>query len=232
MSEPILESVQPYYLRRTQNWAIDNVRQQHEQALYSYGEPVLFTLLWKVEDHEAGLVDYCSRCHGATTGSVEQMIESAYQQPLNARCPVCFGTLFEGGIRAQIVQPAIVTDADEDERPSPRGVVRPESITVETTDIFRSRSGDLMFRRDGSRWQLGAPRRTQLRTGYAHPTQTATSVGYGSIPASREDEASVAYDIPPTASQLATILDVTSPFPQVPPYQVLNGPLIPPTEVE
>ena len=230
---PIEHSVQPYYVRKRQDWAIANARQQHDQALLWYGEPALFTLMWKVEDYQAGLVTKCPRCSQDPT-SIEGRVQAAYKQPLTARCPVCYGTTFSGGVRAQIIRPAIFTDVDEDETKSPRGVVHAENVTIETTDDFRSRSGDFVFRRDGSRWQLGRPRRVQLRTGYEHPTQLSTSLGYASIPGSREAQTSAAYDLPPETNSLAVLLDNSdSSFPDDnSPYEVINGPLIPDQEFE
>lgn len=229
MTEP---NVQPFYVRQRQDWAVGHVRQQHVQALFIAGEPAMFTLMWKVEDFEAGLVTRCTRCRQDPT-SIEGRIQAVYQQPLTATCPVCYGTTFNGGIRAQIVRPAIFTDTDEDERKSGRGVVHQENASVETTEDFRARTGDYVFRRDGSRWQLSGATRMQVRTGYEHPTQAATSIGYARISASREDESSVAFIIPPTASALTTILNVTGPFPDVTTFpDVTHGPLIPASEVE
>lgn len=225
-------NVQPFYVRQRQGWAIANERQRHVQALFTIGEPAMFTLMWKVEDFEAGLVTRCTRCR-QDPDSIEGRIEAVYQQPLTATCPVCYGTTFEGGIRAQIIRPAIFTDTDEDERRSGRGVVRPENATVESTEDFRVRTGDFVFRHDGSRWQLGAPTRVQVRTGYEQPTQQATSIGYARIPANREDESSVAYVLPPTASQLTSILTQAGPFPNdMSQYETINGPLVPSTEVQ
>jgi hypothetical protein len=223
---PIEHSVQPYYVRHREDWAINNERDAHKQAMWISGEPVLFTLLWKVEDFEAGLVEYCVRCRPDAT-SIEGRIAAVYKQPKDANCPVCYGTMFGQGIRAQIIRPAIVTDADEDQVKSARGVVHPENVTIESTQDFRSRTGDLVFRRDGTRWQLGRPSRIMLRTGYEHPDQEATSLGYARIPAAREDEASVAFRIPPSAEQLVDYLSVTDFFPEAPLYEQINGPLIP-----
>lgn len=224
---PVEHTVQPYYVRRRQDWAIDNERQRHKQALYTVGEPALITLMWKVEDFEAGLVERCPRCR-QDPNSVQGRIQAVYQQPLTARCPVCYGTTFGEGIRAQIIRPTIFTDADEDQVKSVRGVVHPENVTVESTDDFRSRTGDFIFRKDGTRWQLGRPSRVQVRTGYEQPTQETSSIGYARIPASREDESSVAFDIPPVASQLQEYLVNERYVPDASLYEVLNGPLIPP----
>lgn len=220
---------QPYYTRRRQDWEIGNERQRHQQALYLAGEPTLFVLLWKVEDFEAGYVQRCARCF-SDPNSVNGRLAAVYEQPITFTCPQCYGTTFQGGVRARIIRPAIFTDTDEDERKSPRGAVHPESLTVETTNDFRSRTGDYVFRKNGSRWQLGTPRRIMVRTGYEHPNQTDTSIGYAQIPASREDEASVAYLIDPSPSDLSTQLAASTsiaPAAYPTPYDQVNGPLIP-----
>jgi len=202
---PALVTHQPYYVRQTQDWAVQQERQRHIQAIYQVGEPALFVLMWKVEDFEAGLVTPCPRCR-SEANDIDARVAAIYQQPQTARCPFCFGTTYDGGVRAKVLRPAIFTDADEDERKGARGVTHAEPLMVETTDDFRSRTGDYVFRKDGSRWQLGHPQRDMLRTGYEHPSQAATSLGYARIPAAREDAASVAFDIPPIASELGAVL--------------------------
>lgn len=205
-------TAQPYYIRQTQDWAIAQERQRHIQAIYQVGEPALFVMMWKVEDFEAALVSPCPRCR-STDDSLDARIAAVYQQPQTARCPFCFGTTFEGGIRAKIVRPAIFTDADEDERKNARGVTHGENLMVESTNDFRTRTGDYVFRRDGSRWQLGHPQRVMLRTGYSHPSQSADSLGYARIPAAREDASSVAFEIPPSREELSGILTEPLHFP-------------------
>lgn len=220
-----LPNAQPFYIRDTQNFAISQERMRHVQAIFQVGEPVVFVLMWKVEDFEAGYCTRCTRCFSSTDSLAARKF-AVYEQPITTNCPICYGTTFEGGIRARIVRPAIVTDADEDERKAPRGVVHAENVTIESTEDFRSRTGDWMFRHDGSRWQLGKPTRIMLRTGYEAPTQHEQSIGYTRYSASRADKASVAYLVPPDPGLLAVLLQ--------PPYKwpslvddVVNGPLIP-----
>lgn len=222
-----LPNAQPFYVRERQPWAVSQERQRHDQALLSVGEMVMFTLMWKVEDFEAGLVDRCTRCAGGS--AFEQAAMTIYEQPLTYRCPVCYGTTFGTGIRAQIIRPAILTDADEDERKAPRGATHQESLSVTSTEDFRSRTGDWMFRANGTRWQLGHPQRTQVRTGFQQPSQLADSMGYAQIPAAREDLSSVAFIIPPTdKADVATALAVPVHFPSNPSgTDIINGPLIP-----
>lgn len=222
---------QPYYIRQTQDWAIQQERQRHIQAMYQVGEPALFVLMWKVEDFEAGYTTRCQRCRSAED-TITARIEAVYKQPLTARCPFCFGTTFEGGVRAKIVRPTIFTDVDEDERKSARGIVHNESVTVESTDDFRSRTGDFVFRQDGSRWQLSTPTRVQLRTGYQHPTQQISSIGYSRITANREDTSSVAFEIPPNPQELQAWLTEGLYWPAPNSNDMISGPLIPGGETQ
>ena len=211
---PSLITHQPYYVRQTQHWAVEQERQRHTQAIYQIGEPVLFVLMWKVEDYEAGLITKCPRC-AERSDSIDARVAAVYKQPQTAKCPYCFGTTFYGGVRAKIRRPAIITDADEDERKSSRGVTHSEQTMVQTTDDFRARTGDYVFRLDGSRWQLGHPERVMLRTGFQHPSQAADSIGYARIPASREDKSSVAFEIPPNKTELRQFLQSPDHYPNV-----------------
>lgn len=221
---PIGLSNQPYYVRNRDNkdWAIEQERYRHDQALYTIGENVMFALLWRIEDFTHGYVRRCPRCYSAT----DKEISEVYNQPTINKCPMCYGTSFEGGIRAKIIRPAVVSDTDDDESQANRGATYVQRVAVESTSDFRFRSGDFMFRADGSRWQLSAPSRVTIRTGFAHPSQQADSMGYTTGSASLENESSVAWIIPPSKDDLAGIL---YPAPNYPVSQVdrINGPLIP-----
>lgn len=226
--EPVGISNQPFYVRANQDWAVVQERYRHDQAMYTIGEPAMFTLMWKLEDFNAGLVTRCSRCYG-TAGTLDSRITSVYAQPTQNKCPVCYGTTFQGGIRAQIVRPTVFSDTDDVEQKSVRGVTHPQNTIVESTSDFRARSGDYVFRIDGSRWQLATPERVTLRTGYGHPGQTEDTLGYARAQASLEDPNTVAYLIPPTlTSDLVTALSAPSRYPSTSFTDVINGPLIPP----
>jgi hypothetical protein len=86
-------TLQPYYLREPQRWAVDQERQRHLQALYTVGEWTMFCLMWNLEDFQNGLVTRCSVCYNRSS--------QAYKQGERNKCPDCFGTTFEGGFRAQ-----------------------------------------------------------------------------------------------------------------------------------
>lgn len=219
---------QPYYVRDTQPWAVEQERQRHNQAMLTVGEYAMFALMWHLQDFEAGLVTRCSTCSG-TPGSKQAIIMDAYQQPEKNRCPDCFGTTFEGGYRALIVRPSIFSDTDESEALQARGLVNPTDINVESTTDFRVRNNDYVFRSDGDRFQLGVPARIQLRTGFATPHQSDSAIGYNHARASYEDpNASVAYDIGPSRVGLKNILSRGRFFPEdFSDVEVLRGPLIP-----
>jgi len=219
---------QPYYLRDVQDWAIQHERAAHTQALYNFGEWAMFALMWHIQDLQAGLVGRCSRCYG-TSDSKQREVSLVYQQPTQNRCPVCYGTTFEGGYKALIVRPTIFSDTDESEQLQSRGVVHPSDLDVESTPDFRVRSGDYVFRTSGDRFQLRVPQRVTLRTGFAHPHQTTAAIGYNHARASLEDpNVSVAYLIPPPTVTLLSLLSTAG---RTPPdftsYEVVRGPLVP-----
>jgi hypothetical protein len=218
---------QPYYVREQQDWAVQQEHLRHSEALYSLGEWAMFALMWHIQDFTAGLVTRCSRCWGAD--DKERRISEAYGQPQQNRCPICFGTTFEGGYKALIVRPAIFGDTDESEQVQARGVVHPSDLSVESTPDFRIRSGDYVFRTSGDRYFLRVPARVTLRSGFGHPHQSTTAIGYNHARASLEDpSASVAYDIPPPNQTLLTLLSLAGKTPQdFAAYEDIRSPLVP-----
>lgn len=235
-SDPINEATaQPYYVREEQDWAVEQERQRHSQALYSYGEYAMFCLMWHVRDFEAGLVQRCSRCRGDGSNAVRVGIADAYNQPTQARCPNCYGTTFEGGFKAQIIRPCIFSDADEDEQKLARGVMNPQDLSVESTTDFRVRSGDYVFRATGDRFYLRVPNRLTLRTGFAVPHQSSMAIGYNHARANQEDRTSVAYDIlTPGIDPPQTLVGLLNTANRIPidfdNYEIIRGRLIPPED--
>lgn len=206
----LVPQVQPW----TNVWVID----QHVEALYLLGEPALFTMMWRVQDYEAGLVDHCSSCY---TRSAQ-----AFDQPARKKCPVCFGTTFEGGIRGQIIRPAIFNDRNVELTDTIRGTLSIDTLQVETTPDFVFTKGDYVFRADGTRYQGEEKGEGVLRTGFAHPN--SSDAFRGTIPSVRlEDPTSVAYTLPPTTEDLrlllpgATTLDLTG-NPTLPEYYAMK----------
>lgn len=221
-------TVQPYYLRERQDWAIGQQRQKHAQALYQIGEWAMYVLMWHVVDFEAGLVDRCTVCY-SDSGTLGRRITDVYDQPTRNECPGCFGTTFEGGYRARIVRPTIFTDTDEEERPGRRGTTHNDDVNIETVWDFRVLQGDYVIRADNSRWQLGAPQRVTLRTGFQYPSQLDNSVAYRNIRAAHEEPNTVAYSIPPIDPEtirttLATPMRYPADFSAI---EDIRSPLIP-----
>jgi len=209
------------YVRAQQNWAVDQERQRHDQALYMMGENVMFALLWTAKDHEEGLVALCSVC-------ASDRISRAYGQATRNKCPSCFGTRFEGGYRALIVRPAVFTDADDSQSFTARGVVAPQEVHLETTSDFRVHSGDYVMRATGERLQLRAPQRTMLRTGFGTPYQREAATAYNLARAAVEDPDSVAYMIPPNTDDLIEILSRSGATPpSFADIEIIRAPLIP-----
>jgi hypothetical protein len=213
-------TLQPYYLREPQRWAVDQERQRHLQALYTVGEWTMFCLMWHLEDFENGLVTRCSVCYNRSS--------QAYKQGERNKCPDCFGTTFEGGFKALIVRPAIFGDTDEGQQYQARGVVDSDDLDMESTPDFRVRSGDYCFRSTGHRFYLRVPDRVTLRTGFATPYQRSMAVGYNHARASLEDRSTVSYTIPPVQDDLVQILSVAVTEPvSFAAYEVIRSPLIP-----
>jgi hypothetical protein len=229
-----LAPIQPYYLRRTQNWAIQNERQKHLQALYLYGEWTMFVLMWHLEDLNNGLVTHCSRCYGTGTAPLtrDQRASAAYGNVSEYKCPDCYGTTFEGGFKAIIVRPAIFGDTDENQQMTARGVANPGDLDMESTPDFRVRTGDYSFRSTGDRYFLKVPDRITLRTGFATPYQRVDAIGYNHAKATIADPTSVAYSIPPSPEDLTTILNRSTSYSPVDfsAFEVIRSPLIPVAE--
>jgi hypothetical protein len=244
---------QPAWQRDIQRFAIVQERQRHAQALWQYGELVMFALLWRPEDIPAGLAKRCTRCYtpgqvindlppetppplGWPTAATEAQISAAYGQGSQFRCLLCFGTqvIAAGevkvpGVRALIVRPAILTDTDQNQQRTARGVVSTGSVQVQSTPDFRVSTLDYLFRTDGRRYQLSVPARTTLRTGFGSPWQASAGISYNISNASLEDpDASVAYAIAPLAADLAQVLGTYTRIPADYAWiEQVNGPLIP-----
>src|ERR1700743_110146 len=188
---PSPNSTDPLYLRQTQNWAIEQERNRHSEALYYLGEYAFIALMWHTVDFELGLVGRCQTCFD-TGNNIQDRITAVYKQPTKFLCPDCFGTTYEGGYRALLVRQFIFTDADESEKQDKRGSVHPMTLTAESTWDFRSYEGDYVFGQDGYRYRVTMqPQRTMLRTGFAHPAQEATTLGYGRMTLGYEEVGTV-----------------------------------------
>lgn len=189
------------YTRRAQNWAVEQERYRHDQALYEVGEWAMFVLLWHVADYSLGLVERCSYCV-LPFGDVGEV----YKQPSVNKCEACYGTTFEGGYRARIVRPALFGDTDFDEKVDKRAVTNPDSVSLETTSDFRVRTHDIVMRGDGTRWTLKVPDRVNLRTGFHRPGHDF-GIGHTLANVALQDPTHVSYTIPPDEATLKAILN-------------------------
>lgn len=193
----------PHWKQQPQRWAGGQMVNAHDETLYRYGEMVLFTLMWRPLDYERGLVGHCPTCYLSSRSA------QAFQQPTERKCPDCFGTTFEGGFRAQIVRPALISDRNVDDLDTARGTLTTDSLQVDTTADFTLHGGDYLFRADNARYQCESMSEVVLRSGFAEP-RSEESFG-GTIPAAHlEDPSSVAYLIPPDAATLATTLSAAT----------------------
>lgn len=232
---------QPAWQRDSEGWAVARERLAHVQALSQYGEMAVFALLWHPEDFLAGFTQRCYRCwQGSDDAPVSQgaelAIAAAYGQGNQYGCPVCYNTTFampQGtslipGLRALIVRPAVFTEFDRSRDRSAKGIFESAQVNVESTPDFIVRTSDYAFRADGSRFQLRIPRRTTVRTGFSYPWMASTAITYNLMSAALEDPLTIAYQIPPSASQLAVILGTYTRVPVSYDWaEVVNAPLIP-----
>jgi hypothetical protein len=240
--------MQPAWERDVQHFAVTQERQRHAQALWQYGELVMFCLLWRPADIDAGLARRCTRCYVPgqvipltpalpdSSAAAEAQISAAYGQGSQYRCTLCYGTQIIAaqpaevpGVRALLVRPAILTDTDQNQQRTAKGVVNPGSVGIQATPDFRAHTLDYMFRGDGRRYQLSVPGRVTLRTGFASPWQQAAGIAYNLLNATLENrKASVAYVIPPADQLLEQALGTYTRIPAGYAWiEEINGPLIP-----
>ena len=200
----------PWWMVQDQQWAEEHVTASHVDSLYRYGEFVVFTMLWNSNDYERGEVGRCTRCIQGNPLSV------GYDQTADPDCPNCFGTSFEGGFRNQIVRPAIISDRDPDTREDRRaGEVTVERLTIQTTSDFYVRTGDYMFRADGTRYRLGQMETQVVRSGFNHPGQEQSVGGLINSATLESDVASVGHRIPPDDATVAQMLAEASLHPHL-----------------
>lgn len=202
------------WLPDPQGYAINQVALRHEQALTFYGEYSMFILMWRLADHLKGFVERCSTCwrDDASVGMTKEMAE-VYGQSPREKCPNCFGTTFEGGYKARIIRLALWDANEATQQSNRRGEVDVNTASVQTTEDFRMRSGDYIFRADGTRWRVQTISTNHLRTGFMMPSTPRTPVGYNFGQVVREDPATVAYTIDPSPAELADLDMLSARYP-------------------
>jgi hypothetical protein len=209
----------PHWLRQPQPWVIDQERRHHEEAVYLVGEHTIFVLLWRIQDHERGLVDRCSVCY--------DRYSEAYKKASMEKCVNCFGTSFEG-YRARIVRPGIWDASDEQDKDARRGALQTAQASVQSTHDFRLRRGDFAFRGDGGRWRVQGTSTSKPKSEFQMSAQVRNAVSTNFAECILEDGSSVAHLIPPDFATLRTRLDVVGHHlpPDMTDLEDIRGPLI------
>lgn len=217
-----------HWLPQTQPWLLAQERDRAQQAIEQYGEYTIWYLLWNINDHEDGLVDYCPTCMANDPISLD-----TFKQPSDQNCPDCLGTAFEGGYRARIVRPTLWRDDDETQKAhTARGELNVDRHTVQTVGGFTAFNGDILIRYDNSRWQINVPQSSQVRTGFGAFDKTKGYMGYNVAPATLEQKGSVSYTFDPVDSDdVLTLLTVPS-YPRGPvdftAFEQIRAPLLRP----
>jgi len=195
----------PWWMAQNQPWAEEHIAASHVDALYRYGEFVMFVLLWHSDDYERGEVKRCPVCIDGDPLSV------GYDRSPSNDCPACFGTSFEGGYRARIVRPAIIGDRNVETRETQRaGQVTTETLSLQTTSDFYARTGDFMFRADGTRYQLSQMETQVVRSGFEHPGQEQSVGGLINTATLESNLSALAHRLPPTEAVVRTTLEQAS----------------------
>lgn len=214
----------PFWLPQTQTYSNLRLIDSHTHVLYSLGEYCLFILMWHVDDFKAGRVGRCTTCYTTRARASE-----AYKQSDDGSCPNCYGTSFEGGFRAQVIRPTLVSDRSTDTVPERHGEVITDTVSLETTTDFSTHTGDYVVRAEGTRYRMEEMGTLVVRSGFDLPYQSE-SVG-GLIPSAKlENPSSVAYLISPLATEINELLFSLAVDRQTPrdvtAWDVRHGPLI------
>lgn len=198
-------------------YAVDQEVLRHDDAIHYYGEMTACVMLWSVRDFELGLVERCSVCYTPLG-----LVTEAYQQSSKQKCANCYGTTFEGGIRALIYRPALWDETPVSQDIRERGHTIVASGTVQVTSDFNMRDGDYLVRQDGTRWRITEPTGSEIVNGFG-PTGTQVFSG-ATFQVQLEDRSSVAYMVPVSQPGLEVI--GWSPYMLYPSeFDIINGPL-------
>jgi hypothetical protein len=181
-----------------------------------------WVLLWSERDFEVGLVDRCSVCY-VPLGA----IADTYKQVPSVRgCQNCYGTTFEGGVRAVVYRPGLWDQIRGSEAVDHRGLAVNQRAKVNIPSDIEMRDNDFGVRADGSRWKLEQPINNAVVTGFITTTDWVRSVGTN-CEAQLLDPTSVAYTIPVDLGFLNGKIgwNPMLPFPASPPDRIF-GPLV------
>lgn len=204
------KTYQPFLAEGKNQWDTTLLQSQHLELLWNYGELCVYTLMWHTADFDAGLVGICMTCSSGGPQHADDRRVRAFEQPTRRRCPDCYGTTLEGGFRAQVIRPTLMADRNSVVSQGIHGEVVSDTINLETTDDITIHLGDYVFRSDGSRYQVEEKNEAVLRTGFTAP-ESADSYS-GATTAHLEMPGTPAYDIPPSTTQLVSLLEKIGPF--------------------
>lgn len=194
-----------HWIPDPQQYAVEQERGRHDQAMFHFGEYAMFVLLWRIEDYEAGRVGRCPTCF-ISRGKVAEV----YQQPAKKECPDCFGTTFEGGWRAKVVRPSLWDQSKPSDEQSSRGEVDRSTAGVQSTSDFYLRTHDYIIKADGTRWLVQTASENGLTTGFA-VSRDNDALGYNFGTCTLIDPSHVAYTIPPLDPRFLNVANVRFP---------------------
>lgn len=196
-------------------YAVMQEIERHDEAVRWFGEMTACIFMWNAFDFAARLVGRCTVCFEAYGE-----IADAYGQAPRKMCPNCYGTTFEGGIRALLYRPAIWTKDVVSQDVEKRGQVEVTTAEVQTVSGTAMREGDFLVRSNGTRWQINSPDDTEISTGFG-PKGNDSVVG-SFFRAQLEDGSSVAYLIPIVEEAMS--FRGHSPYPLYPTqWDIING---------
>lgn len=179
-------------LQKPTSYDIAQEQMRHNDALNWFGEMTCFLAWWHIDDFNEGLVQRCSTC----TAGVDAEIFDAYKQPHRAHCPNCYGTTFEGGLKAVYFKAAIwdLTPVSEEEV-TKRGAVERVRGLIEYPSDLVLRQADHVVRQDGTRWQIAQPTWQEITTGFGSQRGQLGHRMQGKVQINKEDETTPVFDV-------------------------------------
>jgi hypothetical protein len=98
---------------------------------------------------------------------------------------------------------------DEQHKKGPTGEMITSNSTVQSISDFRMRTGDFVFKADGTRWRISQVNTDTVISGFQAANDINAMVGYTYENTVREDENTISYLIPPDAMTLINLLDIS-----------------------
>lgn len=127
-------------VRLPQPYASNHVAMQNFEALQTVGEQVIYLRMFHVNiDHETH--PRCTNCY-----------DPDYNQQDQFKCPVCYGTTYQDGVKQACRAWAIVGDAQNQEDFSRQGVWNKERVTAQLEITPTTMTNDYIIR--VARWSV------------------------------------------------------------------------------